>query len=77
LPVKALFDQNHLTWNAVYYHYRKWYVSDILMDCWIRFLKAHKKNLDLSSADAGFDSKSFRDSCSKKDINANICFKKL
>ncbi|WP_024772774.1 transposase [Aquimarina macrocephali] len=23
LPVKALFEQHPLTWNAVYYHYRK------------------------------------------------------
>jgi len=157
LPVKALFDQNHLTWNAVYYHYRKWCISDVLMDCWITFLKTHKKDLDLSSvdldgshtpairggaaveyqgrkkrkttntlylsdrqglplamsepisgnhndlhdievqfevvtgtleqaeipveglflnADAGFDSKNFRNSCSKKNIHANVCFNK-
>ena len=28
------------------------------------------------NADAGFDSKNFRASCSKKEINANICFNK-
>ncbi len=28
------------------------------------------------NADAGFDSKDFRNSCKKKDINANICFNK-
>jgi transposase len=28
------------------------------------------------NADAGFDSKDFRNSCSKKDINANVCFNK-
>ena len=28
------------------------------------------------NADAGFDSKAFRESCDKKDINANVCFNK-
>jgi transposase len=157
LPVKALFDGQPLVWNTVYYHYRKWCMSDTLKQCWIDFLKAHKKELDLSSvdldgshtpairggaeveyqgrkkrkttnalyltdrqglplamseplsgnhndlhdievqfevvtdtleeadipveglflnADAGFDSKNFRDSCAKKEINANVCFNK-
>jgi len=157
LPVKALFEQTPLTWNAVYYHYRKWCLSGSLKNGWLRFLKSHKKELDLSSvdidgshtptirggagvdyqgrkkrkttnslylsdrqglpiamsepiagnhndlhdievqfevitatleqadipveglflnADAGFDSKIFRESCSKKEINANICFNK-
>ena len=157
LPVKALFEKIPLTWNAVYYHYRKWCLSETLRSCWIQFLKSHKQDLDLSSvdldgshtpairggigveyqgrkkrkttnalyltdrqglplamsepeagnhndlhdievqfevvtatleqadintdglflnADAGFDSKDFRESCSKKQINANICFNK-
>jgi len=157
LPVKALFDGQPLVWNTVYYHYRKWCTSDTLKQCWIDFLKAHKKELNLSSvdldgshtpairggaeveyqgrkkckttnalylsdrqglplamsepisgnhndlhdievqfevvtgtledaeipveglflnADAGFDSKNFRDSCAEKEINANICFNK-
>ena len=157
LPVKALFEQHPLTWNAVYYHYRKWCLSNTLKDSWVKFLNIHKKELDLSSvdldgshtpavrggqeveyqgrkkrkttnalyltdrqgiplamsepiagnhndlhnievqfkvvtstleeanipieglflnADAGFDSKTFRDSCDNKEINANICFNK-
>ncbi len=28
------------------------------------------------NADAGFDSKDFRNSCEKKEINANVCFNK-
>ena len=157
LPVKALFEGESLTWNAVYYHYRKWCLNDLLKESWITFLKSHKKELDLSSvdldgshtpalrggdqveyqgrkkrkttnalyltdrqglplamsepisgnhndlhdievqfevvtatleqaeipvqglflnADAGFDSKSFRESCDKKEINANVCFNK-
>ena len=51
LPVKALFEQQSLSWNTVYYHYRKWCVSDTLKQCWIAFLKDHKKELDLSSVD--------------------------
>jgi len=157
LPVKALFEQKVLTWNSVYYHYRKWCLSDTLKHSWINFLNRHKQELDLSSvdldgshtpairggkavdyqgrkkrkttnalyltdrqglplamsepvsgnhndlhdievqfevvtatleqadisveglflnADAGFDSKNFRDSCDKKEINANVCFNK-
>lgn len=157
LPVKALFEHQAITWNAVYYHYRKWCLSDILKHSWITFLKAHKKEFDLSSvdldgshtpalrggdqveyqarkkrkttntlyltdrhgfpldmsepvsgnhndlhdievqfevvtatleqadisvqgvflnADAGFDSKNFKQACDKKEINANVCFNK-
>ena len=157
LPVKALFDGPGLTWNAVYYHYRKWCLSDVLKASWIQFLKVHKQDLDLSSvdldgshtpairggaqveyqgrkkrkttnalyltdrqgiplamgepisgnhndlhdievqfevvtatleqadiaveglflnADAGFHSKNFRESCDKKEIQANVCFNK-
>ena len=157
LPFKALFEQCVITWNAVYYHYREWCLSDTLRHSWITFLKSDKKELDLSSvdldgrhtpairggqqveyqgrkkrkttnalyltdrqglplamsepisgnhndlhdievqfevvtatleqaeipveglflnADAGFDSKNFRESCDKKEINANVCFNK-
>lgn len=51
LPVKALFEGESLTWNAVYYHYRKWCLSDILKESWITFLKINRKELDLSSVD--------------------------
>ena len=157
LPVEALFEKHPLTWQSVYYHYRKWCLSDALKNSWIRFLKHHKKELDLSSvdldgshtpalrggsqveyqgrkkrkttnalyltdrqglplsmsepisgnhndlhdievqfevitgtleqadisveglflnADAGFDSKNFRQACDKKEINPNVCFNK-
>jgi len=46
-----LFEQDRLTWNAVYYHYRKWCLSNTIKDCWIIFLNAHKEDLDLSSVD--------------------------
>lgn len=51
LPVKALFERQFITWNAVYYHYRKWCLSDTLKQGWTTFLKQHKKELDLSSVD--------------------------
>ena len=51
LPVKALFPQSPLTWNAVYYHYRKGCLSGVLKNCWIEFLKVHKQDLNLSSVD--------------------------
>ena len=157
LPVKALFSGVVLSWQSVYHHYRKWCLSRVWKDCWIKFLQKHRTSLDLSSvdldgshtpairggkgveyqgikkrkttnalyltdrqglplamsepvagnhndlyeievqfevvtatleqadipvdglflnADAGFDSKDFRKSCGKKEINANICFNK-
>ncbi len=51
LPVRALFSDKALCWQAVYYHYRKWYLSGTWKDCWIKFLGAHKSDLDLSSVD--------------------------
>ena len=51
LPVKALFEDKSLTWNAVYHHYRKWCLSNAFKDSWGVFLKKHKKMLDLSSVD--------------------------
>ncbi|WP_373517347.1 IS5 family transposase [Pricia sp.] len=157
LPIRALFHEEPLSWQSVYYHYRKWCLSGAWKDCWIKFLGRHRSELDLSSvdldgshtpairggeaveyqgrkkrkttnalyltdrqglplamsepvagnhndlydievqfevvtatlqqadipveglfmnADAGFDSKDFRNSCYKNDINANICFNK-
>ncbi|SFW36520.1 Transposase [Sinomicrobium oceani] len=155
LPVKALFDSKVLSWQSVYYHYRKWCLCGFWKDCWVNFLHRHKSKLDLSSvdldgshtsaikggeqveyqarkrrkttnalylserqglplamseplagnhndlydievqfevvtgtlkdadlsveglflnADAGFDSKDFRQACAQEQINANICF---
>ena len=157
LPVKVLFEHVSLSWQSVYYHYRKWCLCEFWEESWIKFLNRHMAKLDFSSvdldgshtpairgghgveyqgrkkrkttnalyltdrqglplamsqpvagnhndlydievqfevvtatlekaeiplkglflnADAGFDSKGFRKSCDKKDINANICFNK-
>ena len=51
LPVRVLFEGNILKWNAVYFHYIKCCLSDILKNSWVYFLKNHKKELDLSSVD--------------------------
>ena len=51
LPVKALFSDKILCWQSVYYHYRKWCLSDTWKHCWIKFLEAYMDDLDLSSVD--------------------------
>ena len=51
LPVKALFEQRPLSWQSVYYHYRKWCLNDTWKHCWVKFLSKHREKIDLSSAD--------------------------
>jgi transposase len=51
LPVKALFERSPLTWQSVYYHYRKWCTSEVLKKSWISILESNKSKLDLSSVD--------------------------
>ncbi|MFN4198638.1 MAG: IS5 family transposase [Flavobacterium sp.] len=51
LPIKSLFEREPLSWQSVYYHYRKWSLSDSWKKCWIKFLNRHKRKFDLSSVD--------------------------
>ena len=51
LPVKALFSDRPLSWQSVYYHYRKWCLSEVWHDRWVELLRRHRGELDLSSAD--------------------------
>jgi len=51
LPTRVFFEQRPLSWEAVYYHYRKWCVNGVWKSCWISLLEKHKSFLDLSSAD--------------------------
>ena len=51
LPVKALFDNEPLSWQSVYYHYRKWCVTDVLKKSWTSILEKNKSKFDLSSVD--------------------------
>ncbi len=45
------FEEKPLSWESVYYHYRKWCVSGVWKACWVGFLNKHKSNFDLSSVD--------------------------
>lgn len=51
LPVQVFFEGRPLSWEAVYYHYRKWSVNGVWRSCWIGLLENHKSLLDLSSVD--------------------------
>lgn len=51
LPVKALFEMRILSWQSVYYHYRKWCLSSVWQGCWVELLRKNKNHLDLSSVD--------------------------
>ena len=51
LPVNALFGEKKLSWQSVYYHYRKWSLNKEFKRCWITILKKYKSKLDLSSVD--------------------------
>lgn len=42
LPVKSLFDEDVLTWQSVYYHYRKWCKTDVFKKNWICILEKNK-----------------------------------
>ncbi len=46
---KGLVLECCLSWQSVYHHYRKWSLSGAWKDCWIKFLKKHRAELDLSS----------------------------
>lgn len=48
LPTRVFFEQRPLSWEAVYYHYRKWCVNGVWKSCWISLLEKHKSFLDLS-----------------------------
>lgn len=49
LPVTALFAERALTWQGVYYHFRKWFLSGTFYRCWTGILEKYPDRLDLSS----------------------------
>lgn len=51
LPTEVFFKEKTLSWESVYYHYRKWCVTGVWKTCWIGVLDRHKSGLDLSSVD--------------------------
>lgn len=48
LPVKEFFKGYRLSWQGVYYHFRKWVRDGSLRQVWVRLLKQHRQLLDLS-----------------------------
>lgn len=51
LPVSSLFSDKILSYQAVFYHYRKWCKSGVWKNCRIKLLQKYKSRLDLSSSD--------------------------
>lgn len=49
--MRPLFSTVLLSWQSVYHHYRKWYLSGAFLKCWVKLLQRHKRELDLSSVD--------------------------
>jgi len=49
LPVKQFFDDKIITWQGVYYHFRKWSSDGSFKEVWIKLLAAYHPLLDLSS----------------------------
>ncbi|AZA50660.1 transposase [Chryseobacterium carnipullorum] len=50
-PVKSLFEDKVLSYQSVFYHYRKWFISNVWEDCWIQLLSKNKSKLEISSGD--------------------------
>lgn len=50
LPVKEFFENQRLTWQGVYHHFRKWVNDGSFKKVWVSLLEAHRKLPDLSSA---------------------------
>ena len=51
LPIESLFSEIVLSWQSVFHHFRKWCKNGDWQECWVRLLKRHKSELDLSSGD--------------------------
>ncbi len=48
LPTKAFFDVYRLSWQGVYYHFRKWVQDGSIRNVWVALLGQHRRLLDLS-----------------------------
>lgn len=49
LPTKEFFAAYRISWQAVYYHFRRWVIDGSLRKVWVELLKQHRRLLDLSS----------------------------
>ena len=50
LPVNTLIFSDKLSWEAVYYHYRKWCKDGSWRKVWLQLLSGYKYLLDLSTS---------------------------
>ena len=50
LPVKSLISSSSYSWNAVYYHFRKWCQDGSWRKAWLAILASYKSLLDLSTS---------------------------
>ena len=48
LPTKAFFAGYALSWQGVYYHFRRWAGDGSIRRVWVELLKRHRRLLDLS-----------------------------
>ena len=49
LPTKEFFSHYSLSWQGVYYHFRRWVSDGSIRKVWVELLKRGRKLLDLSS----------------------------
>lgn len=49
LPIESFFEGYQLSWQGVYYHFRKWAGDGSWRRVWIALLSQHRQLLDLSS----------------------------
>jgi transposase len=49
LPVESFFKAYKLSWQGVYYHFRKWSADGSWRKVWVALLAQHRQLLDLSS----------------------------
>jgi transposase len=49
LSLDCFFDEEY-SWQSVYYHFRKWAITEVWQEAWQNLLNKHKNLLDMSSA---------------------------
>lgn len=49
IPLDSFFKEKKISWEGVYYHFRKWVKNGSWQKIWVYILKENKKILDLSS----------------------------
>ena len=49
ISIKEYFDEGEISWQSIYYYFNKWSKDGSFKHVWIAMLRAHRKQLDLSS----------------------------